>query len=210
MSWIHWSVLIHVNSAKKSLLDNFLVGHTSKEYILLILVWVEVNDVGLTSFCVDVSHTWSYKFSEWVESSSSWCRRPTLILMSIEPLIWRPVSVKVRITEIPCVWPVGRVQMCIQTFGMKQSCRPASCRRFSASATGGANSSSGVQWVVVMDSMVRSRGNRQWVRVSKPKFRGWMAVSHVISGREKMEGRRLRRGKVPEGWEGNRSQLSEV
>lgn len=51
---------------KKTYLDNFLVGHTSKENILLIFVWVEANDVGdfsiaealqtLTSFCVPQFH----------------------------------------------------------------------------------------------------------------------------------------------------------
>lgn len=43
----------------------------------------------------------------------------TLILVSIDPLSMRcPVWGKRRMTDTPCVWPV---QVCIQTFGMKQS-----------------------------------------------------------------------------------------
>ena len=58
--------MVIVSTKKKTYLDNLLVGHTSKEYILLILVRVEANDVGdfsiaeslqtLTSFCVPQFH----------------------------------------------------------------------------------------------------------------------------------------------------------
>ena len=171
-----------VSTTKKTYLNNFLVGHTSKEYILLILVRVEANNVGdfpiaktlqtLTSFCVPQFHLtivgagkklttviWEWDVFDclnvtmkgsktismgvdipkleiqWVRWAQLTTKGLTLILVSIEPLIKRcPVSGKVRITEIPCVWPV---QVCIQTFGMKQSCEPASCKRFGASATGG-------------------------------------------------------------------------